>query len=370
MASYRDILGKVEGLQRGFTSGTCAQAAAKGAARMLVSGKICHEVSVTLRGGMELTIPLTGQKIGENSASCSVIKDSGDDDDVTHGKEFCAEVSYCDKQEIFIRGGKGVGTVTLQGLPVPPGHSAINPNPLKMIRRSLEPLLPKEDGFNVIISVPEGEALAKETWNPRIGIEGGISIIGTSGIIEPKSSKAYRASIALCLNVNRKGGAHKVYITPGYVGEGYLKKELHLMDEQIVKVGDHVGFALDSAVSRGFEEICLVGHIGKMAKIASGIFDTHSKYGDARLETVAAFAAAAGASQEDVLNLLDMTMAEASVTYLKNHNLKKAFDLLNKRLIDRCHLRFKRDLKFTSIILDLKGEDLSNITDNRGENNE
>ncbi len=362
MVSYRDVLGKVEGLQRGFTSGTCAQAASKAAAQMLISGEICRDVSVVLKGGLQLIIPVTGQVIGETSASCSVIKDSGDDSDVTHGKEFCAEVSYCDKQGIFISGGKGVGTVTREGLPIAPGQSAINPNPLKMIRRSLEPLLPKKHGFNVVISVPEGEALARETWNPRIGIEGGISIIGTSGIIEPKSSKAYRASIALCLNVIRKEGANKVYITPGYVGEGYLKRDLHLRDEEIVKVGDHVGFALDSAVSQGFEEICLIGHIGKMAKVASGIFDTHSKYGDARLETVAAFAAAAGANQEDVLNLLNMTMAEASVAYLKGHGLEKTFDMLNKRLIDRCHLRFKRDLKFTSIILDLKGDDLSNIT--------
>jgi cobalt-precorrin-5B (C1)-methyltransferase len=363
MVSYRDVLGKVEGLQRGFSSGTCAQAASKAAAQMLLSGKICQEVTVTLKGGLELTIPVTGQEIGESSASCGIIKDSGDDTDITHRKEFRSKVTLTGKDGIFIVGGEGVGTVTREGLPIAPGQPAINPNPLRMIRRSLEPLLPEGKGFHVIISVPEGEVLARETWNPRIGIEGGISIIGTSGIIEPKSSKAYKASIALCLNVIRKGGGCRVYITPGYVGGGYLERELGLSEEEILKVGDHIGYALDVASSKGFEEIFLVGHIGKMAKVASGIFDTHSKYGDARLETVSAFAAAAGASQEDVLNLLDMTMAEASVDYLKKHSLEKTFDLLNRRLVDRCLLRMKKKISFTSIILNLKGTELSSISD-------
>ena len=368
MSSYREVLGKVEGLQRGFTSGTCAQAVARGAAELLLSGEIRPDVRVRLRKGLELTLPLIHQKISEGSAFCGILKDSGDDDDITHGKEFCAEVSWSDDPGIHLEGGKGIGRVTREGLSTPVGEAAINPNPRRMIKSALEPLLEKASekglppGFRVVLSVPEGEELAKETWNPRIGIEGGISIIGTSGIIEPKSSAAFKASIAVLLKMAAKKDISKVTITPGYVGEAYLRKYHALEEEDMIKVGDHVGFALKSAASKDFKEILFVGHIGKMAKVASGLFDTHCKYGDARLETVAACAAAAGASRDDVRTLLDMKMAEASVSFLQDRGLQEAFDIMNRRLIERCFLHIKKNLTFTSVILDLKGEPLSTVT--------
>lgn len=263
MVSYREVLGKVEGLQRGFTSGTCAQAASKAALLMLTSGQIINDVSITLKNGLQLSLPVSGQKIHKNSASCGIIKDSGDDSDISHGKEFRAEVRWTEDADIVIKGGRGVGIVTRPGLPVPPGNAAINPNPQSMIRKELKPLLPEHKGVLVTISVPEGEALAAETWNPRLGIEGGISIIGTSGIIEPKSSKAYKASIALCLNVLRKSNRESVYITPGYVGEGFLKETICVEDDHIVKVGDHVGFALDTAQKKVLRRSFLSGISGK-----------------------------------------------------------------------------------------------------------
>lgn len=359
--SYRKVLGTVGGLQRGFTSGTCAQAASKAAFLMLLSGEKVKDVTITLKGGMELTIPVVSQDIKGNKASCGIIKDSGDDTDISHGKEFCAEVQWSPIGGIVLKRGRGVGLVTKPGLPVAPGEPAINPNPRRMILRDLEALLPEGRGISVTLSIPEGEELAKDTWNPRLGIDGGISIIGTSGIIEPKSSKAYKASIALCFKVLKESGAEVAYITPGYVGEGYLKRVKNLSDGEIVKVGDHMGFALDTAVARDFDEIIFVGHIGKMAKIASGIFNTHSKYGDARLETVAAFAAAAGAGQNDVKALLDMKMAEAAVPFLKERDLMKTFDLINRRVVERVSLRMKKNIHFRSIILDLKGEILSEV---------
>ncbi len=361
--SYREVLGKVEGLQRGFTSGTCAQAVSRGAAEMLLSGEVCPVITVTLKGGLELTLPLVHQDIRENSAFCGIIKDSGDDTDITNGKEFCAEVSWSDCPGVEILGGKGVGRVTREGLPVPVGEAAINPNPRKMIRNALEPLL--EDpaaggrGFRVVLSIPEGEELARETWNPRIGIEGGISIIGTSGIVEPKSSKAFKASIVLLLKMAARKDPSRVYITLGYVGEAYLTGHRGVQKEDMIEVGDHVGFALESAASKGFGEIVFAGHIGKMAKVASGLFNTHCKYGDARLETVAACAAAAGASREDVEALLDMKMAEAAVSYLQERHLEETFHIMNRRLVERCLLLIKKEIPFTSVILDLKGNPLS-----------
>ncbi len=362
MTSYRGVLGKIEGLQRGFTSGTAAQAASKAALLMLISGDVIDEVSVTLKGGLTLVLPVTGQSVSEESASCGIFKDSGDDSDITHGHEFCAEVCWSPIPGIELLGGKGVGTVTKEGLPVKPGNPAINPNPRRMILKDLEALLPEGKGIRLTISIPDGESLARETWNPRLGVTGGLSIIGTSGIIEPKSSKAYKASIALSANVIKKSGNREIYITPGYVGEGYLEGKRGVEPHSILKVGDHMGFALDSAAARDFEHIYYVGHIGKMAKIASGIFNTHCKYGDARLETVAAFAAAAGASQEEVLQLLQMKMAEAAVPFLQEKNLQATFDLINERIIERSLLRIKKEIVFTSVILDLKGIVLSELS--------
>lgn len=353
MVNYKKILGKVSGLQRGFTSGTCAQAASKAAAIMLITRSFINEVSIELKDGRSITLPVVSQKIGKNSSSCSVIKDSGDDNDITNGKAFCSEVCWSDKPGVVITGGKGVGIVTSEGLPVKVGKPAINPNPMRMIKKSLVPLLQDNQGLKVIISVPEGMALAKKTWNPRIGIVNGISIIGTSGIVEPKSSKAYRASISIQLNVLKNKGVKTIYLTPGYVGEGYLKS-IGIIDESIVKIGDYWGYALDCLSAKDFDQIFLVGHIGKMSKIASGIFNTHCKYGDARLETIAAFAGAAGADKEAISNLLIMKMAEESVEFLLEKNLMNTFKLLNRRLIDRVNLRLKEAVNIKSIILDLK----------------
>lgn len=359
MRPYREVLGKVEGMQRGFTSGASVQAAAKGAVEWLLTGEAGTHGEITLKGGVTLAIPLVNPLRTGEGAECGVIKDAGDDSDVTHGHEFRVRAEWADAPGLTIRGGKGVGLVTREGLPVKPGLPAINPGPLRMIRGEIEPLIPPGRGMVLTVTVPDGEALAGETWNPRLGIDGGISIIGTSGIVEPKSASAYRASIALGINVIRKGGCREVYLTPGYVGEGYLTEKVGLPLDRIVKVGDHIGFALDQAAARGFESICLVGHIGKMVKLAAGLFNTHCEYGDARLETMAACAAAAGATREDVRAILDMKMAEAAVPFLRERHLEETFRLINLRLMERIGLRLKRDIRLTSVITDLKGEVLS-----------
>jgi cobalt-precorrin-5B (C1)-methyltransferase len=222
ITSYRDVLGKGEGLQRGFTTGTCAQAASKAAAIMLREQKIIKEVEIELKGSVKLTLPVVNPVLDKNFAECGIIKDSGDDDDITHGHEFRSKVTCTDNKGIEITGGRGVGKVTKEGLPVKVGEWAINNNPRKMIIKSLTPLMSEGRGFLVEISVPDGEELAEKTWNPRLGIKGGISIIGTSGIGAPKSSKAYTAAIAISMNVVRKQDSSVVYIVVGYVGESFV----------------------------------------------------------------------------------------------------------------------------------------------------
>ena len=359
---YSRVLGSLEGLRRGITSGTCAQAAAAAAARMLLSGEVVTDVEITLKDGRLISIPVVNPQIRKGAVSCGVIKDAGDDDDVTHQLEFRAEVQFSGKPGVEILAGTGVGRVTKAGLPVLPGEPAVNPNPRRCIIRELSALAPAESGFQVTLSIPEGEKIAGQTWNPRLGIEGGLSILGTSGVVEPKSDKAYRASIVLALKVLRASGADTAALAFGYVGEGYFSRSRGWGEDRVVKVGDHIGFAMDSAAKQGFPNIAVAGHVGKMAKVASGLFDTHWTSGDARLETVAAWASAAGGTPEDARAILDLPTAEAAVGYLADRKLNNAWSLMNRRLLERCRLRFKRNghkVAFESVLLDLQGHELT-----------
>ena len=349
-------LGERNGLRRGYTTGTCAQAAAKAAAIMLTTGKIIKSVEVELPRGEKLYLPLIGQKIGENFAECGVIKDAGDDPDITDKAKVFCKVRITDRKEITIKGGQGVGVVTKPGLAIPVGESAINPVPRKMIIKELTPYIPSGKGLEVVISVPGGEELAKKTWNPRLGIVGGISIIGTTGIVEPKSTSAYRASISLCLNVALASGYKVVFITPGYVGERVLKERLNVPEETIVKIGDYVGYTLKQCVTKKVKGVLLIGHIGKLAKVAAGLFNTHSKFGDARLETIAAYAGACGANSKVIKEILKLKLAEASIEILRKNNLMETFQMLAKRVVERSREYTEGKLKIGCILLSLKGD--------------
>jgi len=216
------------------------------------------------------------------------------------------------------------------------GGSAINPVPRSMIEKELAAYLPESRGFKVVISAPGGEELAKKTWNPRLGIKGGISIIGTTGIVEPKSTSAYKMSIELNIKVAAASGSRTLFLTPGYVGEKSLKERFKVPEEAIVKTGDQVGFSLNYCGSIGVKRVVLIGHIGKLVKLAAGIFNTHSKSGDARLETIAAYAAACGADSLVVKQILNLELAEAAIPILKEHKLLKTFKLIGARVVMRC----------------------------------
>jgi cobalt-precorrin-5B (C1)-methyltransferase len=407
--SYRTVLGRVEGLRRGITTGTCAAAAAKAAAAALTrwaggethgqTEKGQHQVIVTLPGGRrpysgrEISVPVEFVRIEEGAVSAGVRKDAGDDDDITNNALFVATASLSETPGVTITGGRGVGTVTREGLKVPIGEKAINPTPRNMIAGETETFLsrlPRGKGLNIVITVPEGEALAAKTWNPRLGITGGISIIGTSGVVEPKSSKAFQASIATVIRTaaktpsRRRGAA--IVITPGYVGEKYLFETAKIDEKRVVTVGDHVGFAVRLAVKQGFDRIVFAGHIGKVAKVAAGLFNTHSRYGDARLETVTACAAAAGADRKLVEKLLGLRLAEESVPLLLEAGLEVTFSILAARVCERLEHPAKQAVSgkdvlpgaveqrrdppaFACAVLDLKGNLLGACPEYVGEEN-
>ena len=284
-------------LRRGYTTGSCAAAAAKAAAYMLLTGRRKETVGLTTPNGTALTLPVSEIEIAPGRVRCAVRKDAGDDPDVTNGARIVAEVSFSEAPGIAVDGGAGVGRVTKPGLDQPMGAAAINSVPRRMIAEGVGEVLCAagyDGGISVIISVPEGQSLALKTFNPRLGIEGGISIIGTTGVVEPMSEQALVDTIGVELRQRRALGADYALFTPGNYGADFLKGTLNVAPEVPVLVSNFIGDALDLCKELGFRGALLVGHIGKLVKLAGGMFNTHSKYGDCRMELIAAHAAACG----------------------------------------------------------------------------
>lgn len=354
---YAEVLGSLRGQRRGITTGTCAQAAARAAA-LAVVGRVQPDfvelrlpVSSRPYSGALLRIPLVFLRREGEGYRAGVRKDAGDDVDVTNGLVIEALVSPGPGLGVLVEGGSGVGRVSRPGLPIPPGRAAINPTPLAMIRRDLEALAPQGMGFSVLVEVPGGEAAARATWNPRLGIVGGISIIGTSGVVEPRSSAAFRKSIARAAKAMVASGCREAHLTPGYVGEAYLHG-LGLGDAQILLVGDHVGYGLRALAHHGAARAVLVGHAGKIVKIAAGLFNTHSRYGDARLETLAALAAADGAGTGIVRQILGLGTVEEAAGLLADAGLDAVFGTVARRASERAGLLSGIDVEVVILALD------------------
>ena len=343
-------------LRKGYTTGSCAQGAAKAATLMLLGRRRVDEVELETPSGTKLLLPVVDAELGDQYARCGVVKDSGDDPDVTHGARIYATVRFSDTPGVALRGGKGVGIVTKPGLAVPVGEHAINPTPREMILRDVSSLLPDGQGAEVTITVPEGEVLAEKTYNPRLGIKGGISIIGTTGIVEPKSINAYRTSLSLQLDVLRAQGTEKVTLVLGYVGERFCRNVLHLPEDSVIKIGDHVGYMLDQCREKGFKEVLLVGHVGKLVKVAGGQFNTHFRFGDRRIKTIVDHARRCGADQQIIEAILRETAAEATIDLLRKHGMMNVFNDIAGEVALRVKHRVGQKFKIRCILLSLKGE--------------
>lgn len=302
---YREVEGK--NLRLGYTTGSCAAAAARAAARFLLTGEEPALVRLETPSGVTLELPVEDLSRGEDWASCGVRKDAGDDPDVTDGLLIRARVQREPGEgplSVTLAAGEGVGTVTLPGLDRPVGEPAINRVPREMILSGV-----REEGeragfsgrLAVTISAPGGEEIAQKTFNPRLGIVGGISILGTSGLVEPMSEAALIASIRAELSVLAAAGERRVLLTPGNYGKDFFGRSVP--DRLAVKCGNFLGEGVDAALSLGFTEILLAGHLGKLVKVAGGIWNTHSKYGDCRMELLAAHAALAGGDRETIAAL-------------------------------------------------------------------
>lgn len=315
-------------LRKGYTTGTCGAAAAKAAAYMLFCGRKVDEVTIRTPSGVCLCLPVCDAEIEEGYACCGIVKDSGDDPDITNGITIYAKVLYIqtihEEERIAIDGGEGIGRVTKAGLNQPVGAAAINEVPRRMIREAVGEIMEEAGytgGVKVIIFAPQGRELAEKTFNPRLGIEGGISILGTSGIVEPMSEQALIDTIRTELEQRLAEGKKILLITPGNYGHGYAVDMLHLQEQADVSCSNYIGETLDMAVAMGFEQILLVGNIGKLIKLAGGIFQTHSKVADCRMELIAVHAALCGAGTQLLQDIMGCVMTDAALELLKGHGL-------------------------------------------------
>lgn len=339
---------KKERLRRGYTTGTCAQAATKAAMQMLFSGKEVREVEVILPKGEHIKVGICeiqrefseGGKVPV-SVICAVKKDSGDDPDITNGVFVYSKVKRRKAQGILLDGGIGIGRVTKPGLEQKIGEPAINRVPRMMIEKEVQEACEEAEylgGIFVEISIPKGVELAKKTFNPRLGIEGGISILGTSGIVEPMSEQALLDTIRLEMKVRRAQGKEYLILAPGNYGVDFLQETYGISEEDSVKCSNYIGQSLDMAVELGFRGVVLTGHIGKLIKVSGGVMNTHSRWADCRMELLAAAALRAGHGAEKASELLE--------SFTTDDALEKVSEEERIRLMDQVMLKIESYLEY------------------------
>lgn len=329
-------------LRLGYTTGSCAAAAAKAAAWMLLTGQRKEQIQIRTPKGITLDLQVCDIRMEPERVSCATEKDSGDDPDVTKGMHITATVSRRREPGVLIDGGKGVGRVTKPGLDQPVGNAAINSVPRQMIRENVDEVCRAADyhgGLDVVISAPGGEEIARKTFNPRLGIEGGISILGTSGIVEPMSEEALVGSIQVEIRQKVASGARYLLVTPGNYGETFLREHMTLPFSESVKCSNFVGQTIDMAQQMEVKGILFVAHIGKFVKVAAGIMNTHSRWADGRGEILAANALRAGISREAALEILEAATTEEALSVVVREGL---LDAVMEQLTTRIHDHLNR----------------------------
>lgn len=315
-------------LRYGYTTGSCAAAASGAATAMLLSGRKVERVDLLTPKGILLHLKIQDIQMSEETVTCGVQKDGGDDPDATHGLVVYAAVRKTSNPGIHIDGGIGVGRVTKKGLEQPVGAAAINRVPRSMIEKEVRQSAETycyDGGLEVMISIPGGEEIARKTFNPRLGIEGGLSVLGTSGIVIPMSEDALIASIRTEMKLRKANGGDYLLVTPGNYGEAFAKKYPEIDGEVSVKCSNYVGETIDFAVNLGLKGLLFVAHIGKFIKVSGGIMNTHSRCADSRAELMAAAAIRAGADLDTVKRILNtITTDEALAIYAEKGLMETA----------------------------------------------
>lgn len=345
MEEYVYIDGKK--YRRGYTTGSCATGAAKAATYMLLTKKKINIINIDTPKGIPLTLNVENINLSNNYVECSIEKDGGDDLDATHTMHIHARAELVDKEseDIIVCGGEGVGVVTKKGLSVEVGKAAINPTPMKMINSELRKIIGDESidtigndkSLKITIFAPKGQEIAKKTFNPRLGIVGGISIIGTTGIVEPMSDEGWKKSLSIELQMKREQGLDKIILVPGNHGEQFIREKLNLDMKYVIRTSNFVGYMLKEAQRMGYKKILMAGHIGKFIKLSAGIFNTHSKVADARSEILVSNLAMMKAPYEFLEQINKCITAEEAVELIDNSEYTGFYN----RVSNKC--KFKVD---------------------------
>lgn len=336
-------------LRSGFTTGACSAASAKAAAMLLLGEETPREVEIGLPDGERMRIPLIYARRTETGAEAAVRKDAGDDPDITQGATVIASVAWADGHEILLTAGEGVGMVSKPGLSVPPGEPAINPVPRQMIRAAIREVTAR--GVKVTLSIPGGREMAAKTFNPRLGIEGGLSILGTSGRVRPFSCPAMRVSLRCSLDVAVACGVVAPVFVPGRIGEKAARRHFRLTAEQVVEVSNEWGFMLDCAAAHPFKGLLALGHPGKLAKLAAGDWNTHSSKSDNPIPWVSGLA-------EKILGrpLLHHQTTEGFFASLPAEERIRLGDALAGQVRGKIAKRLAGSFKIASVLVDMQGE--------------
>ena len=350
------VMSEGKKLRCGYTTGSCATAAAKAATIMLFNDIILENVEIMTPKGIEISIPINSVEKGKDYCIVSVIKDGGDDPDMTNGMEIYARVEKQDSG-FTLTGGEGIGVITRDGLAIEKGLHAINPTPRRTIERAVKenlPYIPGEkweftngNGIKVTISAPKGQEIAKKTFNPRLGIIGGISILGTTGIVKPMSEEALKESIRI--EIKQKGkDKNKLVLAFGNIGEK-CAKDKGFNESEIVIISNFVGFALECCDEVNIKEVILVGHIGKLSKVAYGCFNTHSRVNDVRLEVIALELALLGYDIDIVKSILKQKTSEGAVSFLGN-GYEELYKNIGNKIVERMKIYTYGKMKCNAIM--------------------
>lgn len=356
-------------LRGGYTTGACAAAGALAALKFL-RGEDCPALEIEALDGTMLHIPVKDVQPAEGGATAEIVKFSGDDPDITNGASvFTTLQKGAAGQGLVFRAGKGVGHVTKPGLQIPVGEPSINPGPRKLIASVLARELgieasPSQDAewqalmakldFIVTISIPAGVELAKQTLNPVLGVEGGISVIGTTGVLRPMSEEGFKNSLVPQIDVALAAGFEDIVFVPGKIGEK-LAAKIGLPPQALVQTSNFIGFLLDVAAEHGAKRVLLLGHIGKLVKVAAGNFYTHNRISDARLETLAAYAAAEGLDQKGVQAILAANASEDALEIIDGAGLQHVYTVLAERASARSERHVFGKLKVGTVLLTYSG---------------
>ncbi len=309
----------------GYTTGTCAAAAARAAAEFLFSKEWPEAVVIETPAGIAVHAEIEETGASADAAWCAVRKDGGDDIDATDSMMIFCEVALQEEPGVQILGGEGIGRVTKPGLDQPVGEAAINSTPRRMIGEQLQAAAVRygyEGGFRVTVFAPEGAARAQQTYNSVLGVTGGISVLGTSGIVRPMSEEAIVDTIRAEIRVKAAGGLKNLILTPGNIGADYTES-ISLNKTHAAECSNHIGEAIDFAALEGFRSVLLIGHAGKLVKVASGVMNTHSRYADCRMETLSAHAALCGASKETVAGIMACVAVDEAISILEKAGLRE-----------------------------------------------